>query len=160
MSDRELKRIRIIILSLLTLALSIFIIPITFVIIMRPPNSNRFEEYLRRDIVLLTTIKEYFFNEDFENITIRDTSPYEILIGLESERIYIIDEKILNALHRLFQRGYSVISKRDNMIQFQKWSNLDQGRGLVYFFDEQTLGQLRLTTISLSKASWYFYISE
>ena len=108
---------------------------------------------------------EKIFCEDRENlIVVRD-----YLINLEEDVIYISDEDVLEiadtniakTVERLFKRGYDVILKDENAIYFQRWSNLDSGRGIIYLIDDTKPINDNMAKIeSLSEKNWYYCVSE
>jgi len=170
MDDIDVKKTKIETLVLFIIFVSIFLIPTIFIIFARAPSFDRFESYLRRNFSLLTIVKEYLLNQEFENIHITKSYPMNLQLnmfsGLDTGSIVIGDEAVERAIRRLFRRGYNVITKEEEIITFQRWSNLRQGRGLLYFNDEEELENRiqafeRISEVTpLSKTGWYFYISE
>lgn len=44
-------------------------------------------------------------------------------------------EELTEISKKLYDRGYEIISKNDTCVSYQKWSNLDAGRGFVYSYN-------------------------
>ena len=59
---------------------------------------------------------------------------------------------------KLYDKGYEIISKNDNFVSYQKWSNLDAGKGFVYSYNEEKpLQQFTTKLIPLNEIGWYYY---
>ena len=70
------------------------------------------------------------------------------------------NNEVDRALKVLWHQGYEVIAKDENSIIFQKWSNLDSGKGIVYIIDNHYPTIQFLTSLApLSEAGegWYYY---
>lgn len=68
------------------------------------------------------------------------------------------NEELTEISKKLYDRGYEIISKNDNFVSYQKWSNLDAGRGFVYSYNgtEPSL-QFMTKLIPLKEKDWYYY---
>ena len=102
------------------------------------------------------------FYKDHETlIVVRD-----YLINLENDDFYIsnasdlesINPDIKKDINTLFEKGYKVIIKDKNQVRFQRWSNLDTGRGIIYLItgNESDL-QPSMHIESLGEENWYYY---
>ena len=130
--------------------------------LLEPPlTKERMERHFARDYELLSEMVTHIMNFDYETVVItRYMEDGEMSVG--GRRIEIEDVEVLNAINRLKRRGYRVIDKGDNAISFVRWSNMDNGRGVVYSLDgnepssDYTLPFLtRLEP--LSKTNWFYY---
>jgi hypothetical protein len=74
----------------------------------------------------------------------------------------IEDSQVVNAIEILFSKGYSVISKDKNTIQFQRSTRfMDFGSGIVYSIDGSEPQLPFLTKLdSLSDPNWYYYEAD
>ena len=80
-------------------------------------------------------------------------------IHITKDNINVIsDKEVKNALNTLIDYGYSSIRKSENTIIFIRWTNLDNGRGIVYSTDGEEPNLQFLTKLEpLSKVNWYYY---
>ncbi len=67
-------------------------------------------------------------------------------------------EELTEISKKLYDRDYEIISKNDTYVSYQKWSNLDAGRGFVYSYNGD-MPSLQFTTklIPLNEMGWYYY---
>ncbi|MCL2223189.1 MAG: hypothetical protein FWC20_12425 [Oscillospiraceae bacterium] len=140
-------------------------------------REARMEEYFLRDKELFVVVRNYLsalrIEYDSDSILIRSRDVRgqfdgTVNLGREHGRVFIEDEAVLNAIHRLFRKGYPVIYIDDESVQFMRWRTLDDGWGALYVFDGNasyagTLGDehfpIELLS-SLPAEGWYFYISR
>jgi len=74
-----------------------------------PPDKEKMEKYLKRDMDDMVLIINYF--SEFDN--------YPIIIRKNDK---INDKTVEKAVHRLFKKhGYKTIGKENNTIYFKKW---------------------------------------
>ena len=67
-------------------------------------------------------------------------------------------EELTEISKKLYDRGYEILSKNDTCVSYQKWSNLDAGRGFVYSYNGTEPSLLFMTKlIPLNEKGWYYY---
>ena len=86
-------------------------------------------------------------------------------MSVRGQRVEINDFSTALIINLLMMRGYRVIVKNENEIRFQRWSNLDNGRGFVYSFDGSVPiaregGLMFLTHIEPMSVPHWFYFEE
>ena len=173
---RKIKRILklcLVVIVAVCLVFFLYMLFIRFVMtgsMLLAPNLDRMESYFQSDKDYLLTIVEYFADVGFANISIRrplfpgHVYPSNIHMLVGSYTIDIGDEDVIEAVYTLFRQGYGEISKGGNIIVFQRWSNLDAGRGIVYSINGNTPREDEINflveILPLSQEGWYFYIED
>jgi hypothetical protein len=78
------------------------------------------------------------------------------------EVVNIEDSQVVNAIEILFSKGYSVISKDENTIQFQRSTRfMDFGSGIAYSIDGSEPQLPFLTKLDpLPDPNWYYYEAD
>lgn len=94
-----------------------------------------------------------------------DSADVEMFKGIETGYVSISDEDVSEEIRLLFRRGYRVISKDKYIVVFQRWDNLDSGRGIVYSIDGSDPSNSEelpflIEIKPLTEDSWYFYIED
>jgi len=135
--------------------------------ILPAPGILRMEMSLRKNEMLFDNVIEYLIATGFDNITIWRTNVsrgnlIEMSVGFD--RAFVSDEDVTESIHLLFQRGYRIISRNEYVVKFQRWSNLDAGRGIVYSINGNTPREdamnFLVEILPLSQEGWYFYIED
>jgi len=71
------------------------------------------------------------------------------LIGKDDIYLILTDdankEELTGIYKQLSNNGYEIIFKNDDYVAYQKWSNIDEGRGFVYSYND-TLPSLQFLT--------------
>lgn len=113
---------------------------------------------------ILLSVAKYLENQNYVSIYITSTDKKGEMFASENDmgvgkHIQISDDLIATSITYLFEKyNYNVITKKDNSIYFQSWSNKDYGRGVVYSTDgEQPKNELITILEPLSEENWYFY---
>ena len=122
-----------------------------------PIGKEKMEKIFDEDRELLFIVTNYLISSDYEIAYIPpDMKDGEIYIS--GDYAEIEDVEIIKAINKLKERGYKGISIEDYTIHFQRWSNLDKGRGIAYSIDgsEPTL-QFLTKLEPLSEPNWYYY---
>lgn len=129
-----------------------------------PPGKMTMSRYFRRDQKDLQIIVDFFQNSAYSEIYITRVSyadePEVMFTGYLTGNVKIEDDTVIDAIERLFTKWkYDVIERSGNTISFQKWSNLDKGRGIAYSINGEDDPQLDFLTDlkALSKKGWYYY---
>lgn len=75
--------------------------------------------------------------------------------------IEIEDKEVLNALYKLFKKGYGIISCNKTGIEFQRIIGIERSEGIAYSFGD-SVPEIDFLIYSepLSKDGWYYYISD
>lgn len=123
----------------------------------RPINKEGMEKNFQKDGKYIFTVNEYLVNSKYDDIYISSTMESGEMSNAGTP-VKIDDVEVVTAINTLKQRGYSVIGKDGNTIYFQRWSNLDNGRGIAYSINgkEPTL-QFLTKSEPLTEPNWYYY---
>ena len=79
-------------------------------------------------------------------------------MAISGRKIEIQNINIVEAINILKNKGYYVIAKYENTTHFQRWSNLDNGRGVAYSIDGSEPRLEFLTKLEkLPEHNWYYY---
>jgi len=124
-------------------------------------TMEKMENFFDKDYDLLSEMVTYMTNLEYESISINNKESSEMSVD-SSTRIAIEDTDIIKVINKLKSLGYSTISKGDNAISFLRWSNMDNGRGVVYSIDgNEPSSDYTLPFLTklepLSKPNWYYY---
>ena len=129
-----------------------------------PISQERMEREFVKNQDDITKIAEYLENLDYSEILIR--SSYEMgemyaLIGTMEigEFMQISDNEMAQIIYKFMEANkYNFIEKEENGVYFQKWADLDRGRGVVYSLDgEDPQNELITILEPLAEKNWYFY---
>lgn len=122
-----------------------------------PIGKEKMETVFTKDHELLTTITNYLANSGYDSVYIPSTIESGEMSNA-GRTVKIDDVEVVTAINTLKKRGYSVIGKDGNTIHFQRWSNLDNGRGITYSINgnEPTL-QFLTKLEPLPEPNWYYY---
>lgn len=143
-----------------------------------PPNSSDLNRMFRVDRQDLEFVVGYLMESPHNRVSIRDTDFTGLgmhfnesiyFLALEPERttreISCLDTS--EAVSRLFSRGYrSIVFDREEGVDFLRWSNIREVRGIVYIGDGyrgQSLDFLLPFLIEiepLDHHGWYFYVEN
>lgn len=120
-------------------------------------SKGQMRRIFKRDYQSLTVVADFLTNAEYSCIYIPDTLENgKMSIG--GNFIDIYDRDVVNEINNLTAHGYSFIEKRDDMIYFQVWSDLNRSRGIVYLIDnEKPIPKFLVKTKKLSKSHWYYY---
>jgi len=130
-----------------------------------PPlqGMREMERDFYRNQETLFTARDYLIGLDYYLLRYPPFSGKRGVMGTGMRDVYVeIDNDYArSAMDLLLRRGYQIITKRGNFIVFLRWSNLDNGRGVVYSIngtlpDESVLPFLtRLEPLSYD--GWFYY---
>lgn len=122
-----------------------------------PIDREEMEKYFQNDYEHIFLIEEYFANSQYDEVYITNTMDSEKM-SVSGIDIEIENTDIVKAINSLKNNGYNVIGKDHNTVYFQRWSNLDNGRGIVYSIDgSEPMLQFLTKLEPLSKLNWYYY---
>ena len=122
-------------------------------------NHRRMERIFTNDYELLSTVVDYFLESGHTEIRI-STNTEKGFISVGGDRVAINDETVVDVIYVLQNRRYSVILMYGNTIRFQRWANLNSGRGIAFSIDGAEPSAAIITrTEPLSKSNWYYYWS-
>jgi hypothetical protein len=136
------------------------------------PSLTRMAEHFHADREELQIIVNYLIGTEYSTVRIWETDirdiddPANVPMFVSSSRRTVSDEYVGEAiLHLIQQEGYRGIRKIDGVITFQRWSNLDAGRGIAYSIDGSTPNNEDifpfLTELEpLPEDGWYFYVDD
>lgn len=122
-----------------------------------PVNYENINKIFEKDKENLFVVSNYFEKIYYKKIYI-STSMQKGTMSIDGVHEYIQVPEIIQAIEDLKRKGYSVIGKSGNTIFFQKWSNLDSGRGIAYSVDgKQPQLEFLVKYKLLSEDNWYYY---
>jgi len=129
------------------------------------PSHSRIERDFQRDREQLIIVRDFLIESEIGDIHINSDSAVDWLFSeMEQGRISTEHETALEIIHQFSQRRSGVISRRDNVIIFQRWSSLDAGRGIAYSIDGSVPDNSTITFLvqiePLSEEGWFFYIDD
>ena len=164
-----IKYLKISIIVIMSFILLVVIISMICIYILYPtPISKQNMEkefYKNKEIILI--VAEYLDKQEYVSIYITSTDEKGKMFASENDTqmgkyIQISDDMIATYITDLFIKyDYEVIIKEDNGIYFQRWSNRDYGRGVVYSTDGESPVNEFITILEpLSEKNWYFYEEE
>ncbi len=151
----------------IAIIIAIFVV-ILLVCFVRWYNSSlRADEILERDFEELSQVVEYMNSlEDVSSAYINSadgTMLVQYKDGKIAKDVEITDKDALDTISRLLKKGYLDIDKEENSISFDRWKNLfGCFRGFAFSYDSS--GELDIQFLTeqraLSKADWYYYVSD
>ena len=156
-TKKTMKVVLICVAAVVTLAVVHYVvIPVAGGIIisgvLNPPISEeRMEKILNKDYDLLTTVTDYLANSGYESVYIPS---YTTDVKIE-------DAEVVQAINSLQSRGYDVISKDGDIISFQRWSIMNNDRGIAYSVDGSAPTSQALQFLTkvepMTVPNWYYY---
>lgn len=122
-----------------------------------PIGKEKMESIFIQDQKRLTTVTNFLANSDYDNVYIPDTME-DGEMSIDGTSVKINDVEVVEAINTLKKQRYNVIEKDGNTIYFQRWSNLDKGRGIVYSInDNEPILQFLTKIEPLPEPHWYYY---
>lgn len=132
-----------------------------------PVSKNSIENEFSKNKDILTSIAEYLETQEYTTMYITSTSKNGEMFVYKNDKemgknIEITDNLMAAVITDLFEKyKYQVIYKGKNGIYFQRWSNRDYGRGIVYSINGERPENEQITKLEpLSQKCWYFYEEE
>jgi hypothetical protein len=129
-----------------------------------PISKSNMENEFVSNKNMITNITNYLVSQEYPDIYI--TSNYvkgKMSVSNNSNEtskmVNIPSDSIAENIDTLFYKHkYEVITKKDNYIYFQRWSNRDYGRGIVYSINGiPPENDLIIKIEPLNEKNWYFY---
>lgn len=120
-----------------------------------PPNKQKAEMVFKQDQHLLETIVSYLEVSDCKNLYIYKINTFD--------KSKIKNEKVLDAIDRLLQKGYWSIEKSGNTIFFLRWTRgKDFGAGIAYSIDPNALPRIDylVELEPLEMNQWYYCATQ
>jgi len=135
--------------------------------ILRAPNATRMERDLIRYRESMDTIIKYLISSTFSQATIWRANMSDdgnVELSVAGRRFAVEDSEAAEAVCYLFRRGFRVISINEQVVSFQRWSNLNAGRGIAFSADGSTPDkatfEFLIELTPLSEAGWYFFVED
>lgn len=130
-----------------------------------PISKDRMENEFSKNRDILQSIAVYLEKQEYTDIYITATDSEGDMLAYNNDTnegakvIPISDDFISKNITDLFKKhNYSIITKCENGVYFQRWSNRDYGRGVVYSIDgEQPQNEFLTKLEPLNENNWYFY---
>lgn len=114
---------------------------------------------------MFTKLAEYLEKQEYTGIYMTSTDNKREMLAYNNgtmggyKKIPISNDFISKNVADLFEKyNFEIISKEKNGVYFQRWSNRDYGRGVVYSIDgELPQNELLIKLEPLNEQNWYFY---
>lgn len=131
-------------------------------------TPEKIKEEFYNNYETVSKITKYFIEAPYSNISVYDVhyiyddGSFGCWYAYDKDShnggfMAIENSDIVNELSNLFnQRKYQSVTKDGNMVCFQLWANLDEGRGFVYMAKGKPTMQY-LTKLEKIESSWYYY---
>ena len=171
MSEKSKKRFKIfLIISVPILIVYIIWANFGFVIYLmlqpRAITKDAMEQEFVENREMILEVVEFFEEQEWETITIWKTH-YEgdmFVYGVPGKSSYvpIENQHIAEVITLLFEEyNFTIISKEVDEVYFQRWADLDTGRGVVYSPNGEPTEDEFITILEpLQEEGWYFYEDE
>jgi len=164
--NKRFKYLKISIAAVISIICIVLVVSIIYIKALFPSpisKHNMENEFLKNKDMLLSVAK-YLEKQEYTSIYITSTDKKgEMFASTNSKEvgkfIHISDDSISKNVNELFEKhNYNVITKEKNGIYFQRWSNRDYGRGVVYSINEERPQNGLIAKLEpLTEESWYFY---
>jgi hypothetical protein len=146
-------------------ALVAIILAILIYMIFPPPISkDKMESQFHKNREAIFRVARFLQDQKYPGIYITSTdNKGEMFVSDNTHEVGktvpISDASVADDISSLFVRyHYEVIIIKKNGLYFQRWSNLDYGRGIVYSMDGRLPQNELLTKLEpLLEKNWYFY---
>ena len=162
----KMRYLKILIVSVISIIILVgFALIIYFKILFPMPiTKDSMENEFSKNKDILQNIAIYLEKQEYKSIYITENDKRgEMFVSISptemGKSITISNDKVSDDITYLFEKQhYTIINKSKNGIYFQRWSNRDYGRGVVYSTDgEQPQNELLSKLESLKEKNWYFY---
>ena len=150
--ERKIKMLFIFSVSLVVLIIAGFVISSLMIggLFNPPITKDEVQELFVEDYDKLSNVAKFIGASQYDNVYIVEENDIADLSVSENE--------VVADIKWLIKNGYDVISKEKNTVYFQRWSNLDAGRGVCYVVDDENPTIQFLTKYEkLSKENWFYY---
>ena len=120
-------------------------------------DKDQMSKIFIEDYELLSTVAQFLVDSGYRNVSIqKNMNESEPFIDVRNSEIDV--KEIMDAIEELMNRGYSIIVRNGNTINFVRWSSMDVGIGIAYLVEggEPVIDFLTKFE-SLSKPNWYYY---
>ena len=150
------------VISIILACFSIFILLFFGASVISHPRVRRAERILRQDYEFLVITAQFLADSPYESIHLwRGEMERGEMIVFDVGRIEFEDNDVVEAFRELANRRYNVIIKEGNTITFQRWANRHEGWGVAFSLDGNEPAYRSIVIVeSLSRPSWYFYITR
>lgn len=120
-------------------------------------DKEKAEQVFVKDYQLLLNAREYLENSMYNEVYINSDMEEENMFADGQDKT-IKNEDIINTFNQLKKIGYIVFGKQGQTIYFQRWSNLDNGRGIACSINGEKPQFQFLTKLErFSEKNWYYY---
>lgn len=124
-----------------------------------PPSLSKVESYFERDKEELYLITNYLIKFGTSDLYTYEDCKTALM---DLEKVEISDEKVVAALRRLREKGYTAIDKNGNTIEFRLWEGIrDLSCGIAYLIEGDEIAIQYVTEIEpLPEDEWYYYVTD
>ncbi len=129
-----------------------------------PVTKNTIENEFFKNKEILLKIAKYLEKQEYISIYITATDKKgEMFVSTSNNEvgkyIHISEDSISEHIDDLFEKyRFNVIIKKEDGIYFQRWSNKDYGRGVLYSVNGKRTQNGLITDLEpLNEENWYFY---
>lgn len=113
----------------------------------------------RKNQTELSVIVQYIAENKFDDFYMSDLGSEKF--SANGEKLTLTDENVLKSLRKLKVKHCSVITKENNTMAFEFWSNLDSGSGIAYSMDgAEIYSQFLVSSKKLNDKGWYYYLDD
>lgn len=158
-----LKAIIAVVVSLTCLGI-IFLVICLKILYPSPISKLNMEDEFAKNKENLLSVAKFLEQQEYISIYITSTSKSGEMFATKNnkeagEHTHITDNQIATRITDLFEKyKFNVITKKENGVYFQRWSNRDYGRGVVYSLNGERPENALITILEpLSEGNWYFY---
>ena len=161
---------KVLIVGAVIIILSIIIYVGLFIFTWFPPKISKatMEKELIKNKEPIISVIDYLTDIPYETASIDDdnidTGIDLFVYGNENSSMHLLidDDAVVDNIYFLFKKcNYENITKNGDAISFLRWSDLDNGTGIVYSIDGHIPNESSfdfLTKLeSLSEENWYYY---
>ena len=128
-------------------------------------DYRQMERIFVEDYDLLIVVVDYLSGSEHPTVNLfpeRDNGIMSFFSDdLGMQHILISDENVVNAIETLRERGYRLISKNNDTIQFLRWSMRNRGHGIAYSingdFPDSSAFSFLTKLEPLSVDGWFYY---
>lgn len=160
--SKFLKISMTVLISVICLAIVVSIIYIKVLFPSPISKSNMENEFLKNKDIIISVAK-FLEKQEYSKIYITSTDDEGEMYASNANEVFkpinISNALIADNMTTLFKKyKYKVITKKNNGIYFQRWSNRDFGRGIVYSINGEDPQNEFITKLEpLSEINWYYY---
>jgi hypothetical protein len=128
-----------------------------------PMSKSAMERGFNKNKADMLLVANFLVNSGYDSIYIPDfDKSCTMSVFSEHTDVTVDDSEVAAAINRLINwRGYRVISKGENVVNFFRWGNKVNYRGVVFSIDGEIPDEASFTFLThiepLTEPDWYYY---